>query len=196
MTIHHAHHQASVFLGPVCDYSLAPVARYASHWQIPVLSPGGFSHTMDAKGDYPYGEFSLLTRVGLNFNSLTNFIVKMITTTFQWSRLKLVYDAYAYSDIAPGFGFLCGSAVINTTKAYGVQHSFFVYIPGTHTPDRLLQDEIGTEAGSESLIYIREVKFDIQIGSDWTQMGQIWHFLRSVSVHFVSASKSVLKLIL
>ena len=28
------------------------------------------------------------------------------------------------------------------------------------------------------------VKFDIEIGSDWTQMGPIWDFLRSVSVHF------------
>ena len=30
----------------------------------------------------------------------------------------------------------------------------------------------------------RDVKFGIQIGSDWPQMGQIWDFLRSVSVHF------------
>ena len=29
-----------------------------------------------------------------------------------------------------------------------------------------------------------DVKFGIQIGSDWHQMGQIWDFLRSVSVHF------------
>ena len=28
------------------------------------------------------------------------------------------------------------------------------------------------------------VKFAIQIGSDWPNMGQIWDFLRSVSVHF------------
>ena len=30
----------------------------------------------------------------------------------------------------------------------------------------------------------RNVKFDIQIGSDWLQMGRIWDFLRSVSEHF------------
>ena len=35
-----------------------------------------------------------------------------------------------------------------------------------------------------------------QIWSDWTQMGQIFDFLRSVSVHFGSASQNVLKLIL
>ena len=30
--------------GPVCDYSLAPVVRYATVWKIPVLSPGGMAH--------------------------------------------------------------------------------------------------------------------------------------------------------
>ena len=30
----------------------------------------------------------------------------------------------------------------------------------------------------------RDVKFGIQIESDWPQMRQIWDFLRSVSVHF------------
>ena len=42
----------------------------------------------------------------------------------------------------------------------------------------------------------RDVRFGIQIVSDWPQMGQIWDFLRSVSVHFGSASQNVLKLIL
>ena len=42
----------------------------------------------------------------------------------------------------------------------------------------------------------RDIKFDIPIGSDWPQMGQIFGFLRSVSVHFGSVSQNVLKLIL
>ena len=36
----------------------------------------------------------------------------------------------------------------------------------------------------------------IQIVSDWPQMGQIWDFLRSVSVHFGAPRQNVLKLIL
>ena len=43
---------------------------------------------------------------------------------------------------------------------------------------------------------IRDVKFGIQIGSDWPQMGQILEFLRSVSLHFGSVSQNILKLIL
>ena len=42
----------------------------------------------------------------------------------------------------------------------------------------------------------QDVKFGIQIGSDLFQMGQTWDFLRSVSVHFGSASQNVQKLIL
>ena len=43
---------------------------------------------------------------------------------------------------------------------------------------------------------IQGVKFAILPGSDWPQMGQIWDFLRSVSVHFDSARQKLLKLIL
>ena len=39
-------------------------------------------------------------------------------------------------------------------------------------------------------IYTSDIKFAIQIGSDWNPNGtQISDFLRSVSVHFGSASK-------
>lgn len=41
--------QADVFLGPICDYVLAPVARYASVWQLPVLTTGGLSAAFNVK---------------------------------------------------------------------------------------------------------------------------------------------------
>ncbi|CAL1539968.1 unnamed protein product, partial [Lymnaea stagnalis] len=34
-----------IFFGPVCDYALAPVARFCSVWKTPVVSTGGFSHS-------------------------------------------------------------------------------------------------------------------------------------------------------
>ena len=42
----------------------------------------------------------------------------------------------------------------------------------------------------------RDVKFGIQIGSDWARIGQIWDFLRSVSLHFGAGCQNLLKLIL
>ena len=41
----------------------------------------------------------------------------------------------------------------------------------------------------------RDAKFGIQIGLDWPQIGKIWDFLRSVSVHFGAVRQNVLKLI-
>ena len=60
-----------------------------------------------------------------------------------------------------------------------------------HTDTSLL-----SEYNSFNLHPTRDIKFGIKIGSDWLQIGQIWNFLRSVSVHFGSASQNVLKLIL
>lgn len=41
--------EADVFLGPICDYVLAPVARYASVWQRPVLTTGGLAAAFNNK---------------------------------------------------------------------------------------------------------------------------------------------------
>lgn len=41
--------QADVFLGPVCDYVLAPVARYAAVWETSVISTGGLASAFNHK---------------------------------------------------------------------------------------------------------------------------------------------------
>jgi Receptor family ligand binding region len=38
-----------VFFGPICDYVLAPVARYSGVWEIPVLTAGGFAEGFQFK---------------------------------------------------------------------------------------------------------------------------------------------------
>lgn len=48
-----------VFLGPMCDYVIAPVARYAGHWGIPVLTPGAQAEAFRHK----HNQFSTLTRL-------------------------------------------------------------------------------------------------------------------------------------
>lgn len=45
----HNRNEADVFLGPICDYVLAPVARYASVWQKPVISTGGLASAFNFK---------------------------------------------------------------------------------------------------------------------------------------------------
>lgn len=41
--------KTDLFLGPVDDYALAPVIRYASHWQIPIITTGGLAEAFTQK---------------------------------------------------------------------------------------------------------------------------------------------------
>ncbi|XP_077865376.1 atrial natriuretic peptide receptor 3-like [Saccoglossus kowalevskii] len=41
-----------VFLGPVCDYAAAPVARYTRYWDIPMLSAGTMSDHFGRKDEF------------------------------------------------------------------------------------------------------------------------------------------------
>lgn len=45
----HYNGNADVFLGPICDYVLAPVARYAAIWQTSVISTSGLAAAFNKK---------------------------------------------------------------------------------------------------------------------------------------------------
>lgn len=45
----HKQGEADVFLGPICDYVLAPVARYAAVWETSVISTGGLATAFNTK---------------------------------------------------------------------------------------------------------------------------------------------------
>lgn len=45
----HYRGEADVFLGPICDYVLAPVARYAAIWQTSVISTSGLAAAFNFK---------------------------------------------------------------------------------------------------------------------------------------------------
>ncbi|CAG5126337.1 unnamed protein product, partial [Candidula unifasciata] len=49
---------AHVFVGPACEYAIAPVARFSYYWGIPVLTAGGMVSAFADKNEY-----KLLTRV-------------------------------------------------------------------------------------------------------------------------------------
>lgn len=49
---------AHVFLGPACEYAIAPVARFSFYWGIPVLTAGAMVSAFSDKKEY-----KLLTRV-------------------------------------------------------------------------------------------------------------------------------------
>ena len=76
---------ANVFIGPVCDYAIAPIARFSPYWNIPVLSGGAFVSSFDNKSEY-----KLLTRVHGAYSNGADFFLA-IAHAYNWTRLGLIY---------------------------------------------------------------------------------------------------------
>ncbi|NXE44192.1 ANPRA protein, partial [Ptilorrhoa leucosticta] len=79
-----AHHPAA-FLGPGCVYSAAPVARFTSHWQLPLITVGAEAHGFDDKSK----EFALTTRAGPSHRKLGELGVQL-HRRFNWTRRALL----------------------------------------------------------------------------------------------------------
>ena len=76
---------AHVFFGPVCDYALAPVARFTPYWNIPLLSAGGLVTAFDNKEVY-----TLLTRLNGGYSNAA-FAIMAVAREFNWVRFGLIY---------------------------------------------------------------------------------------------------------
>ncbi|XP_065122958.2 atrial natriuretic peptide receptor 3 isoform X1 [Paramisgurnus dabryanus] len=74
-------------LGPVCEYSAAPVVRVASHWNIPVISAGALATGFAAKNS----EFSHLTRIAPTYLKMAETFQAMFGH-FGWRSALLIYD--------------------------------------------------------------------------------------------------------
>ncbi|XP_078038727.1 atrial natriuretic peptide receptor 1 [Augochlora pura] len=74
------------FLGPVCDYVIAPVARYAGIWGIPVLTAGGRAEAFRHKSEH----YPTLTRMMGSYR-LVGEALKNILRRFGWKLIGLLY---------------------------------------------------------------------------------------------------------
>ncbi|KAK6184950.1 hypothetical protein SNE40_007293 [Patella caerulea] len=149
----HMKHKVDIFLGPVCDYSLAPVARYSPYWNIPVISPGGFAHNFGANKSEPDSEYPALTRVGVTFNSLSVTILEIVRH-FKWNRIKIIYDGNSMEDIAPRFCFLGAAAFVAYSKRYKMDHEFYMYVPSVHNTEEVLREKVGNKYSGKCLRFL------------------------------------------
>lgn len=76
-----------LILGPVCEYAAAPVARLASHWDLPMLSAGALAAGFKHKDT----EYSHLTRVSPAYAKMGEMMLALFRH-HQWSRAALVYS--------------------------------------------------------------------------------------------------------
>ena len=141
--------RVDAFLAPACDYSLAPVARYASYWALPVVTPGGHAHDFGHDKRRPHAEYGTLTRVGATFNTLS-LSVLALARSHGWRRLKVIYDVEGHGDVMPRFCYLAASALVHYGKGEpGLRCAFHIFIPGVSDPRTMLLEEVGTQYGGE-----------------------------------------------
>ena len=149
-----------MYLGPVCDYSLAPIARYASYWNLPIMSPGGFAHNfgeqkLDLKSNVE--GFFTLTRIGMTFDSMALSIIHTIKY-FGWNKVQLTYNGDGHSEVSPRFCYLAGSALIQYIKKLAedeaMGHSIFLHT-GPQDTTRMLKDEVGIDYAGKSNIALK-----------------------------------------
>ena len=69
--------EAHVFIGPACDYAVAPIARYAPHWNIPLITGGAMVTDFTDKSQY------FLTRISGSYDQVGR-VVAAIFERFGW----------------------------------------------------------------------------------------------------------------
>lgn len=75
-----------VFLGPACEYAVAPVARFSPLWNIPVITAGALVGAFVDKKQY-----RLLTRISGSFDKLAEFF-PIFYRHFDWNVTNLIYS--------------------------------------------------------------------------------------------------------
>ncbi|XP_063548181.1 atrial natriuretic peptide receptor 1-like isoform X1 [Cydia strobilella] len=77
---------ADAFIGPGCEYVIAPVARYAGAWGIPVLTAGAMADSFIHKTSY----YMTLTRMMGSYTQ-ASIAISEIFEEFNWHRVGMLY---------------------------------------------------------------------------------------------------------
>ncbi|XP_047510982.1 atrial natriuretic peptide receptor 1-like isoform X1 [Pieris napi] len=77
---------ADAFIGPGCEYVIAPVARYAGLWNIPVITAGAQAEAFT----YKVPTFMTLTRMMGSYTQ-AGVAIRKIFEEFKWRKLGMLY---------------------------------------------------------------------------------------------------------
>ena len=153
---YHWKQNAGVFFGPVCDYSLAPVARYSPYWNVPILTPGGFAHDF---GKYKQKEYRTLTRVGVTFNVLGRTLYDILVA-LKWAKVKFVYYSFDDKNATPKFCYLAMNGIIHYLKDKPFKWDVYAIKMEPSSERRsvenhqILTEEIGTKYSSKKMVLL------------------------------------------
>lgn len=141
-------------MGPVCDFSLAPVARQAGFWNIPLISGGAMARDFVIHRNTTY---TMLTRVGpVSFGSLSTLLASIFHYN-RWRRVKLFYykDGIRAQDyLMKGFCHLAAEFVVYDLKEREPNlHVDYYRLEETHNLGNVLKEEVGFNfAGTAQLL--------------------------------------------
>ena len=76
----------NVLYGPCCKYALSPVGRYATHWDLPIITPGGLFKPFSNRT-----VFQSLTRFMPPYDKLIHFFMTYLIDRYNWNHLSLLY---------------------------------------------------------------------------------------------------------
>ena len=80
-----------VLIGPSCDYSAAPVARYTRHWKKPMITAGAAADSFKNKIQY------FVTRTHVVFDKVGSAVSNLIMDEFHYKHFAY-YLFYKYQD--------------------------------------------------------------------------------------------------
>ena len=81
--------EADAFIGPSCNYAVAPLARFASVWEIPIITAGGL---VQALGDKSW-MYRLLTRMISDYDKVGEFFLTILKQ-FDWHNVGMLMHAW------------------------------------------------------------------------------------------------------
>ncbi|XP_049280023.1 atrial natriuretic peptide receptor 1 isoform X2 [Anopheles funestus] len=101
-----------VFFGPICDYVIAPIARYSSVWGIPLITSGGLTEAFSLK----VSNYRTLTRMMGNYHAF-GLMMREIHRHYNWTIQAYLYHEW---DEKSGRGFTdCSMAITSINRAIG-----------------------------------------------------------------------------
>uniref|UniRef100_A0A182N555 Receptor ligand binding region domain-containing protein n=1 Tax=Anopheles dirus TaxID=7168 RepID=A0A182N555_9DIPT len=104
--------RVDVFFGPICDYVIAPIARYSSVWGIPVITTGGLTEAFTLK----VPNYRTLTRMTGNYQAF-GLMMREIHRHYNWTIQAYLYHEW---DEKSGLGFTdCSMAITSINRAIG-----------------------------------------------------------------------------
>lgn len=119
------YHDPDLLLGPGCVYPAASVARFASHWRLPLLTAGAVASGFAAKSEH----YRTLVRTGPSAPKLGEFVVTL-HGHFNWTTRAALLYLDARTDDRPHYFTVEGVFEALQGNNLSVQHHVYAREPG------------------------------------------------------------------